>query len=349
MFLLLCALCFPGILSGLMPAATARTLPEPTPAPPVHAPVAPALPFYQSNWNAFPAGGTPDDWIDPERDGYHYPWLYPGNWHIVASPDNPAIQYYEQSQQLPQPALTFRRYDGMAFGQDNGLLPVYYHVDVTMRPIQSKYFFAPVGEAAVQVYYLDPTHYVEIDVRNTQVMLWEDDGGFPGQANNWILYWSQPLQTHPGQNRRVGADVDTVHHLITIYIEGHAVAMLNLPFISTRPHWVALRAAGQWIDYASVRIQELPPPYQVLHLAPATGQTFGSVPWWQSPRRLALIALCLLVVLWQCVRLIQKRRKMGMSDQQLVMAPFSRDMRFVLDTRKTRPVEGGVADRPDRG
>jgi hypothetical protein len=311
--------------------ASVRVKPAPTPAP---------LPSYQSDWNALPVGSTPNDWIDPERDGYHYSWLYPGNWHIVPSPTNPVVQYYEQSQQRPQPALTFRRYDGMAFGQSNGDLPAVYHFDVTFRPIQSTYFFAPVGEAAVQVYYLDPTHYIEIDVRNTQVLLWEDDGGFPGQASNWILYWTDSLRTYPGQDRRVGADVDTLHHLLTVSIEGRAVTTLNLPFITNRPHWVALRAAGQWLDYETVRIQELAPPHTVPNMAPASGQTFGAPPWWQSPKRLALLALCALVVLGQCAWLIWRRHKVTASNQQSAINAVHRPPAAV-----TSPQEG---PRPQR-
>jgi len=317
--LVVLVLLLPGLLLALMPMAQAASSPVATKTPVVRstpkakATAKRAAPAYQDNWNTLPIGGTPDDWLDPERDGFHYSWLYAGNWHIVASPNNPAIHFYEQSQQLPQPALSFRRYDGMAFGQNNGLLPPDYHMDVTFRPIASKYFYAPVGEAAVQVYYLDPTHYIEIDVRNTQLLIWEDDGGFPGQSDNWILYWTTALRTRPSQDRRVGADVDTVHHLLTVFVEGRAVKTLNLPFISNRPHWVALRAAGQWIDYENVSIQQLAPPATVPNIPVTAGQTFSAPQWWQSPKRLGILGACALVVLGECAWLIRKRRRATLS------------------------------------
>ena len=203
--------------------------------------------------------GEGGEWVDVLEDGHLHPWLYPGDWQTVEAPapgGTGTSQVYQQTVQRPQPALTFRRYAGDAFGPD-GRLPDYYRAEVDARPLASDFFKPPVGDLGVQVYYLDPTHYVEVNLTPDQVEVWQADGAEPGSSRNWTLLWSRPQRFQQGRWYRVGAVVDVVNGTLDVYLDGAFVQRVQAPVIRPAPHWFTLRAAGQAVQYDNVVIQDL--------------------------------------------------------------------------------------------
>lgn len=208
---------------------------------------------------AFPAvTGQPVDFQDVTQDLSEVPtWLYPGNWFLLPSVEGFAGGVYHQEETGDYPHVSMRRYAGNAFGPD-GQLPQHYKVSVAVQAFEMPTWHPPIGENGVLVYYQDPSHYVELVIENSHVAVWEANGGTPTNGTGWVDHHYFGIQTLPGQIRRVAAEINTRTQTLIYWVEGVQAATLNIPFLTSVPHGLALRSLGNQINFGELSIEALP-------------------------------------------------------------------------------------------
>lgn len=193
-----------------------------------------------------------DGLSDVRLDGNDYPWLYAGNWFVAGGQLN-------HVDLRPQPNLSFRRYSGLAFGE-NGALPPRYRASVTLTfggSYDAPNAYPPTGDQGVPFYYLDPTHYVELLIKPNLFEVWECDGGQPEKSGGWRRLYGEELVTGKGDSRTLGATVDVAAGKIQVYLDGAMKATVSSPLITPGYHSFALRAAGNSLAFDNLLIESL--------------------------------------------------------------------------------------------
>ncbi|HBN07664.1 MAG TPA: hypothetical protein DD435_03105 [Cyanobacteria bacterium UBA8530] len=219
-----------------------------SPQPPL--PTMPPRDVYLSEWDHLSPGTEPSEFVD-ESLHYAYPWLYAGEWAITRS--GFAVTEAMTDQEEP---LTFRRYRGDAFSP-GGLLPLHYRVEAKGRSLGGARRFSGFGELAIQVYYLDPTHYLEVLQTNDHLCLWLADGAQPGSGNGWRLLVRLDNPTPVGDWVCLGAEVDIPKNQVTVLLDGFPLGTVKLAFLRPRPHGLTLRATGNREEWAWLSIRNL--------------------------------------------------------------------------------------------
>ncbi|HEY9899900.1 MAG TPA: hypothetical protein V6D00_12010 [Pantanalinema sp.] len=187
-------------------------------------------------------------------------WLYVGSWE-VADVDTPTLKsrVLRQTKVQDRPAVTFVRYKGEFAGGPDGQMPARYRMEVTQQPVRSPYNLPPTGDQAIQPYYLDANHYVEVVTTPKELQLWVCDGGLPDSAQGWTKVWSEALSTRPYDKRRIGAVVDTRKRTFQVLYDGAPKAEATLDLIDpARKATVALRAIGNEVNFDDVVLEQLP-------------------------------------------------------------------------------------------
>jgi hypothetical protein len=187
-------------------------------------------------------------------------WLYVGTWE-VADVDTPTLKsrVLRQTKVQERPGVTFVRYRGEFAGGQDGQMPTRYRMEVTQQPVRSPYNLPPTGDQAIQPYYLDANHYVEVVTTPRELQLWVCDGGIPDSATGWTKIWSEALSTRPYDTRRVGAVVDTRKRTFQLLYDGVPKAETTIDLIDpSRKAMVALRAIGNEVNFDAFSLEQLP-------------------------------------------------------------------------------------------
>ncbi|MBO9540068.1 hypothetical protein J7643_05675 [bacterium] len=207
------------------------------------------------------------DWKDPrEDDGHTYPWLYSGSWNLmpaIASAASGALSLapsggraLEHNDMRPQPALSFRRYAGNAFGTTDGQLPARYRVSLQVTPIASREeFYPPVGDQGTPVYYLDPTHYVEVLMKANTFEVWECNGGEPLKWRGWRELYGEPASHSARVPVTLAAEVDSNTGTIRVYYNGRFRQEVKSDLVKPYTHYFALRGASNRVQFDNLMIQ----------------------------------------------------------------------------------------------
>lgn len=226
------------------------------------------------------------DWKDPRLDDSHtQPWLISGNWYLANSYARPVPpprvsrrlsapllepvattserdilavsgMALEFNDMRPQPALSFRRYAGNAFGTTNGELPNNYTVNLQVTPIESREdFYPPVGDQGTPVYYLDPQHYVELLIKDTKFEVWECNGGEPMKWRGWRMLYEEDASHSAGVPVRLGAEVRSGEGTIRVYQDGEMKREVKSSIVKPYAHYFALRAGSNHVQFDDIRIE----------------------------------------------------------------------------------------------
>lgn len=231
---------------------TPTPVPSPTPTPAMGH-VYGQQGTYDTDFSTDAVGTEPPEFINVMDDGYNYSWLYAGNWSVIATDSS---HVYAIDDIRPQPALSFRRYRGTDFGTPDGQLPLHYQVSVVEQPIAADPSeYPPTGDQGVQVFYLDPTHYVEVLFKPHDLQVWECNGGVPNGYGGWNQLFEQQTDTTAGQIRTMGADVDCNTGTLVFYVDGQQLATVHSALITPRTHWFALRATGNEVYFRHITIR----------------------------------------------------------------------------------------------
>lgn len=220
--------------------------PKVTPAPPRVEPRC-----YRTEWQKVEPGKEPSDFRDVLEEGYPFPWLYAGEWEVDAAG---CYRLLEPNVRMEEP-LSFRRYCGKAFGP-NGLLPSRYRVEARGRSLGGARRFNGYGELAIQVYFIDPTHYVEVLQTDQHLRVWLADGAQPGSGDGWHLLANFEHPVTAGRWITFGAVVNIPLRTITPLLDGKALGTVEVPFLRPIPHGLTIRATGNREDWAWLRIEE---------------------------------------------------------------------------------------------
>lgn len=187
-------------------------------------------------------------------------WLYSGAWE-VADVDTAQLKgrVLRQTKVQERPPITLLRYQGSFYGQEDGVMPSRYRMEVTQQPMRSPYNMPPTGDQGIQPYYLDANHYVEVVTTPKQLQLWVCDGARPDSSEGWTKVWSEDLATKAGDIRRVGAIVDTKARKFTLLYDGQPKAEATVDLIDpNRKAYVALRAIGNEVNFDDFELERLP-------------------------------------------------------------------------------------------
>lgn len=213
------------------------------------------------------ASTTLADWKDPRVDDGHtaYPWLYSGTWNLM-----PAVggasgslrlapgggRALEHNDMRPQPYLSFRRYAGKAFGTQDGELPAQYRVSLQVTPIDSREdFYYPVGDQGTPIYYLDPTHYVEVLLKANTFEVWECNGGEPLKWRGWRELYGESASHSAGVPVTLAAEVNSNTGTIRVYYNGQFRREIKSDIIKPYTHYFALRGASNRVQFDNLLIQ----------------------------------------------------------------------------------------------
>jgi hypothetical protein len=232
----------PGATGTPTPAPTATPTPMPAPSGGL------LLDFEDVALNA-----APTDFIDPNDEGYSYAWMPRVTWKVVSLNGS---RQFEHDGLSNTGNLSFRRYKGTGLGTSNGELPAKYMAELDVTPIQSN-TYSPTGDQGTQVYYLDPTHYVEVLIKPTMFEVWQCDGGVPFTSAGWTRLYFSDATTTAGQTRHLGAQIDCTTHQLKAYFDGQLMTTLTIPLLTNQPHYLALRGTGNVVAHDNVRVKPL--------------------------------------------------------------------------------------------
>lgn len=203
-----------------------------------------------------------EDWKDVRQDGQAPGWLIAGSWRLLPAA-RPAVGTragiaLEFSDDTPQPALAFRRYAGKAFGTPDGELPVRYMASVRVVPLGAREdFFPPVGDLGVPVYYLDPTHYVEVLIKPAAFEVWECNGGEPTKWRGWRQLYSEAASHSARVAYTLGGRVDGAAGTMQVFKDGRLKREITSPLIQPYTHYFALRAGSNRVQFDDIQLQGL--------------------------------------------------------------------------------------------
>ena len=202
--------------------------------------------------------GQLNDLADATRDVSPVPsWLVSGLWSQLAGAAGFIGGVYHQDDTGPYPHVTIRRYSGGAFAP-GGQLPSRYRIGVAIQPFAEADHMPPIGENGVLVYYRNPTSYVELVVSGGNVSVWSADDAGPTGSAGWTSYSWFSQNTAVGDIRRLSAEVDTVAHTLSFWVEGVKGGTLGIPMItSAQGHTFALRSIGNKLNVGEIRVDDL--------------------------------------------------------------------------------------------
>lgn len=218
--------------------------------------VTPAPPMLLESFEDAPLGAAPTDWVDVATETTVPPWVYAGNWRVVQNEDGNHVFLHDDVRE--QPAVSFQRYRGSALGTENGVLPMRYHAEVAMRPINSPYNYPPTGDQAVQFYFLATGRYLEVVIKPDQIEIWEADGAEPKTNKGWKRLYNKSLVTKAGDLRRIGAQVDAEAGTFEAWLDGERLTSVKSALIKPQPAWMTLRGIGNVVSFDDVRVEALP-------------------------------------------------------------------------------------------
>ncbi|MEB3327722.1 MAG: discoidin domain-containing protein [Candidatus Sericytochromatia bacterium] len=235
--------------------ASASLSPSPTPSPastpaPTATPPRVTAPWLR-HFEGDALGSDPVDFVDPRSEGFAFDWMPAVRWRVV---DHAGSRQYLHDGLANLAYLSFRRYRGGAFGTSDGRLPARYFTELDVTPLRS-YTYSPTGDQGTQVYYLDPTNYVEVLIKPTWYEVWVATNAPPFQSRGWSRLFASPVTTAAGQRRRLGAGVDCTTGQLEVFLEGTRVATLGVGMLTDRPHWLALRGAGNIVAHDNIRVE----------------------------------------------------------------------------------------------
>ncbi|MNL37450.1 hypothetical protein D3C87_1595950 [compost metagenome] len=162
----------------------------------------------------------------------------------------------EHNDMRPQPALSFRRYAGKAFGTNDGQLPARYRVSLQVTPIASREeFYPPVGDQGTPIYYLDPTHYVEVLLKANTFEVWECNGGEPIKWRGWRELYGESASHSAGVPVTLGAEVNSDTGTIRVYYNGRFRREVKSAIVKPYTHYFALRGASNRVQFDNLMIQ----------------------------------------------------------------------------------------------
>lgn len=222
---------------------------------PLPAPAAAPLRAYRSDWSAVPDGQSPSEFVDVRADGHRQAWLYDGGWR-VSRHGGRAVLEVPFALTEPYEPLSFRRYAGDAFG---GGLPRRYRIQAEARSLGGSMRFRGYGELAIQVFYVDPTHYVEVLQTDEHLLLWEADDAPPMQGKGWTRLGRIDHPAKTGDWVRFGAQVDRRSGEILALLDGRVVLRARSELLKRdTPASFTLRATGNREEWRWVTAEELP-------------------------------------------------------------------------------------------
>lgn len=212
---------------------------------------------FVADWARVPDGKAPADWVDvQDDDDAQFSWIYDGEWHVRRD-GLPRLVVPNANTALPEP-LTFRRYDGGAFGR-SGELPERYRVILEGRSLGGAARFNGYGELASQVFYLSPVSYVEVLQTDNAFSFWQADNAPPMQGAGWQQLGKVPNRVRQGEWVRFGAEVDTRAGTLTAFLGDRAVATMSPSLMASGAEpKLTLRATGNRAEWRVVEIHELP-------------------------------------------------------------------------------------------
>lgn len=217
-----------------------------------------ATPRPKLLWETFEEaklGEAPADWVDVATETTVPAWVYAGNWRVVTDDGGNRVFLHDDVRE--QPAVSFQRYRGDAFGTEDGRLPARYEAEVAMRPIRSPHNYPPTGDQAVQFYYLATGRYLEIVIKPDMFEIWEADGAEPKTTKGWKRLYNKSLQTKAGDLRRIGARVDAEKGTFEALLDGEHMTTVSSALIKPQPAWITLRGIGNVVSFDDVRVTPL--------------------------------------------------------------------------------------------
>jgi hypothetical protein len=243
------------LLTGI--DGTSGPVPTPTPAPTATpTPVPTAAPSPDGYTYAAPIAGTAaaelPDWPDVTGPAWleHDPWpAANGLWHLPAFT---GAQY------------GFRTYTGAAYRPEGGM-PDLYQVTYRIKPT------TPGGQIAVLPYYLDPTHYVmvQLDRTNRNVSLWQIDGGTPTSGNAGAIDLSQkfrgwqPLPPPDSDGAyTVRIRVNAIWHSLAVWVGGTWIDTPYVADVRQQAHTIGIRSNGTPQDVTAINVLRYDDPGQ---------------------------------------------------------------------------------------
>lgn len=213
---------------------------------------------YRSDWSTIAPGREPPEWVDVRPESGTYPWLYAGDWAVRRSPGG--LSLYAVAPYVgnhPEP-LTFRRFAGTQFGPD-GQLPRRFRVEAEARSTGGASRFGGVGELAIQTFYVDPTHYLEIMQVDREFRAWWADGAEPQQDRGWKLLgsWKRPYRA--GEWIRFGAEMDLESGTMVPFCDDRRLGTLSIPErLRNHAPRLTIRATGNGEEWRWIAIEALP-------------------------------------------------------------------------------------------
>jgi hypothetical protein len=245
----------------VMPSTSAPTgTPAPTAAPtatPTSGPVATPTPVPPATtgslletFEGVTPGSAPSTFVDPLDEGFSFSWMPRVRWHVESL--NGSKQFIHDGLN-PKAFLSFRRYRGTAFGA-NGTLPQRYFAQVAVTPLKSQ-TLAPTGDQGTQVYYLDPTHYLEVLIKPTLFEVWQCNAGQPFTSAGWTRLYFTNTTTAANQTRQLGATINTGTHQLTAFLDGVQKTTVTSSLLTSQTHFLALRGTGNVVAHDNLRIE----------------------------------------------------------------------------------------------
>jgi hypothetical protein len=241
-------------VNGAANSASATPTPAPTATPtpaPSSGPVATGS--LNLSFDGYADGTDPGDFINPQDEGYSYSWMVNPVWKVTTV--NGSKQYMHDG--LSNTAdLSFRRYRGTGLGTANGALPNHYFAQVDVTPIKS-YTYNPTGDQGTQVYYINPTNYVEVVIKPNYYEVWVAKDAQPFSSQGWTRVKLMDLNTSAIQTRRIGTEVDTVAHTLKVSLDGADLGWgpLTIDKLTSQAHFFALRGTGNIVAHDNLKIE----------------------------------------------------------------------------------------------
>lgn len=183
----------------------------------------------------------------------------PGDWKIEGGA-------LKQTMGMKDNTANHLRYRGDAFGRPDGEAGLRYRVDVDasayQEAIHPQVHGYPTGVLNLMPYYQDPTHYVMVVAKKQTIEAWYANGerpasmAWPNTNKLWGMWLKEPIAV--GQVFRLGAEVDVESKKVRIYVNDELKAEREVPLIdASKPHWVALGANGNFVQYDNFTLQWL--------------------------------------------------------------------------------------------
>jgi hypothetical protein len=173
--------------------------------------------------------------------------------------------FMEQSTGAKQASLSFREYNGNAFGTPDGSVSSHYRADVTAWVYQPSDQYpnmvgAPLGIIGYCPYFRDASHYMLAVAKPTSLEVWAVDGFVPGTTwpvNN--LLFSRALATPLAVGSPVAwsVEINSAAQQATISANGEQVATVNHALIGSAGAHVALVSNGNYVHYQDFKLYKM--------------------------------------------------------------------------------------------